>query len=73
MPTVGQLGIDDNPENLYIVMVYVQGENIAQYVTSTYEKAQEFVEVLMEDTDNIDCCGIRPVVLDSLIDNVTIH
>lgn len=71
--SIEEVTIDSNPSHLYVVNVYMQDENIAQYVVSSYEVAEEFVNTLMEDDEEVDFCGIRPVMLDSLVDNITLH
>ena len=65
--------IDGNPNHVYVVNAYFEQTHVAQYVVSSWNKVEEFIEAILEDDPEIEACSAMPLVIDKFTYALSLH
>ena len=65
--------IDGDPNHVYVVNAYLEQAHVAQYVVSSWEKVEEFIDAMLEDDPEIEACSAMPLVIDKFTDALSLH
>lgn len=65
--------IDNDTSVVYLVRSYIEDELAEIFVASTEDKMHEMADVLMEENELLTSITSRPIILDTIRLNETLH